>query len=267
MPWCNASGVSIRYEVAGSGDRPLLLAHELGGSLRSWDAVVAELGDDFTIVRWDQRGSGLSEKTVAPYDMRAHVDDLEAVRAAAGISGPCFVGGVAAGAAIAVIYAASRPADCEGLILCAPALGVDPARRGYLLERANDAARAGMRAVVERSLERSYPPLAVRSPAAYHEYRARFLSNDPVSYGLANAALASSPALDLLASVDCPAVVAAGRLDMLRPPEQVKSVAAAVAGGRLEVLDCGHIMQVQAPLEVATLIRTFAGQVQRKLEA
>ncbi|AMV48283.1 alpha/beta fold hydrolase [Paraburkholderia caribensis] len=261
MPWCETSGKSIYYEVSGSGPRSLLLAHELGGSLRSWDSVVSVLRDDFTIVRWDQRGSGLSEKTVAAYDMQAHIEDLKAVREAVGIDQRSLVCGVAAGASIAVMYAAGSPAACEGLVLCAPALGVDPGRRGYLLERARHAALSGMRAVTESSLERSYPSLVIRSRSIFDEYRARFLSNDPVSYGHANAALASSSAFDLLDEIDCPAVVAAGLHDMLRPPEYVTEVAVRLGAGCIETINCGHIMQVQAPQEIARLIQSMAARL------
>ena len=40
MNWIEVNGVGLRYELAGSGAQTVLLVHELGGSLDSWDATL-----------------------------------------------------------------------------------------------------------------------------------------------------------------------------------------------------------------------------------
>ena len=40
MEWIETNGVVLRYELSGTGRMPLLLIHELGGSLEFWDAVL-----------------------------------------------------------------------------------------------------------------------------------------------------------------------------------------------------------------------------------
>src|ERR1700720_477786 len=67
MGWMTSSGVSIYYEVSGRGPRSLILVHELGGTLDSWDAVLPLLEPEFRVLRFDQRGSGLSEKVRKPF--------------------------------------------------------------------------------------------------------------------------------------------------------------------------------------------------------
>jgi 3-oxoadipate enol-lactonase len=61
VPWIDANGVSIHYEVAGAGPTVVLL-HEMGGTLDSWDGVAPELSRRYRTLRYDQRGAGLSEK-------------------------------------------------------------------------------------------------------------------------------------------------------------------------------------------------------------
>jgi 3-oxoadipate enol-lactonase len=256
MPWSERSGVSIYYESSGNiKKQTLVLIHELGGTLRSWDALAERLENDFNIVRYDQRGSGLSEKVLMPFDMAQHVDDLAGVLAEAGIHGVCMLAGVAAGAAIAVLYADKYPESCGALVLCAPALSVDPERQVYLKERAALVAQQGMRAVVAHSLARSYPERVQRQWADYETYRSMFLSNDPVSYGFANTALASANAFEVLASIQCPITFVAGQHDLLRPPEHVRLAFEQVDRARFQVIDAGHIMQVQSPDELSSIVR------------
>ena len=65
MPWIEANGISIYYKLAGKGP-VVVLMHELGGTLDSWDEVAPGLSENFTVLRYDQRGSGLSEKVREP---------------------------------------------------------------------------------------------------------------------------------------------------------------------------------------------------------
>ena len=56
-----------------------MLLHELGGTLDSWDAVAPGLSENFRVLRYDQRGAGLSEKVREQYTNDTLVDDLEGV--------------------------------------------------------------------------------------------------------------------------------------------------------------------------------------------
>jgi len=257
MPWCNASGVQIRYERSGVGPTPLVLLHELGGSLEGWDQVVPLVEREFDIVRYDQRGAGLSEKVRTPFSMADLAADLEAVIAANRLNPPVWVAGVAAGTAVAVAFAAKAHSGAAALVLCAPALSVEPDRRRYLAERSELAAREGMRAVIDATLERSFPEVVIRDRSLYENYRARFLANDPVAYGFANRALAESTVDTLVPMVACPCLLLAGAHDGLRPIAQVRALAARFPHASVEVLDSGHIMNVQAPADLAAQILRF----------
>jgi 3-oxoadipate enol-lactonase len=77
MGWTEASGVSIRYSVSGPAAAPaLVLIHELGGSLESWQDVAARLDSTFRVVLYDQRGAGQSEKVRRPFAFDDHVSDV-----------------------------------------------------------------------------------------------------------------------------------------------------------------------------------------------
>src|SRR5690348_9293870 len=106
-----ASTPSICYKLEGAGSRSLIAIHELGGSLNSFTEIVPQLQRDFRILRYDQRGAGLSEKPRQSFSFADHVSDLERVLDHAGIAPPYHLVGLAAGAAIAVAFAQKHPKD------------------------------------------------------------------------------------------------------------------------------------------------------------
>ena len=253
-----ASAPSICYTSDGTGPRSLIAIHELGGSLNSFTEVVPHLSRDFRILRYDQRGAGLSEKPRQPFTFADHIADLERVLDHAGITPPYYLLGLAAGAAIALAFADKHPKDSAALTLCAPALSVSAERREYLEARTAMAARDGMRAVEGDTLSRSYPErYRERDPDRFAAYRAAFLANDPVGYGHINMAFADANIGDAITALRAPCLLLAGEHDALRPPDQVKAIVSQIEGARFDVIDSGHIMPVQAPEAMSNAVSAF----------
>ncbi|MDR5785066.1 MULTISPECIES: alpha/beta hydrolase [unclassified Caballeronia] len=247
--------VSLRYDVRGSG-AGMVLFHELGGSVHSWDGVIDALSAQFRVLRFDQRGHGLSEKVRRPFCMTDHANDAMQLARHLAFDGQLWLVGVAAGAAAALAFAARFADRVAGIVLCAPALSTDAARRSYLEARMQQVEQSGMRAIADASLDRSYPA-DQRADTRFDTYRARWLANDPVSYGLANGALIDFTLDDRLSSIDCPCLLLAGRRDPLRPPSYVRSLVPLFADARYAELDCAHVMPVQAPDELTRHILDF----------
>ena len=87
MPFIEVNGVGLRYELSGRGERTLVLIHEMGGSLESWDEVAPVLAANRRVLRYDTRGAGLSEKVRGALCIDTMVDDLGALLDALGIAG------------------------------------------------------------------------------------------------------------------------------------------------------------------------------------
>lgn len=75
------------------------------------------LESHFTLVRYDERGCGLSDKRVKNLGMDCWVDDVEAVIDASGIDEPFYLLGISQGAATSVAYSLKHPDKVAGLIL------------------------------------------------------------------------------------------------------------------------------------------------------
>ncbi len=131
MPFKDANGVSIHYELAGARGPSLVLMHELGGTLNSWDAVAPRLAGRFRVLRYDQRGSGLSEKVRQEFTNDTLVADFEALAKQVGLAAPYHFVTVAAAATQALRFLEMHPDQVGALVLCNPAPGVRPQpRRG-----------------------------------------------------------------------------------------------------------------------------------------
>src|SRR5436309_1009444 len=59
MDWIEANGASLRYELSGGGSETVVLIHEVGGLIESWDDAVGAFQRSFRVLRYDQRGFGL----------------------------------------------------------------------------------------------------------------------------------------------------------------------------------------------------------------
>jgi 3-oxoadipate enol-lactonase len=256
VPFIEANGVSLNYELAGARGPAVVLLHELGGTLHSWDAVAPPLAARYHVLRYDQRGSGLSEKVRQEFSNDVLVDDFEALAKAVGLKPPYHFVTVAAAATQALRFLEKHPGDVGALVLCNPAPGVDASRAAALDERAAFAAREGMRASLPTTLALSYPPqLGERS--AYEAYLGRYLANDPVCFGFAFRALARTNMLHMLPQIRCPAMVVAGRHDTVRPHAGSAELAKKIPGARFEVIQAGHFMPTQGPEPLITLLEDF----------
>jgi pimeloyl-ACP methyl ester carboxylesterase/DNA-binding CsgD family transcriptional regulator len=120
--FCTApDGARLAYAVHGSGP-PLVrvatwLTHlELDWGSPIWRHWLVRLGAAHTVLRYDERGCGLSDSEVGVPSVETWVGDLEAVVDAAGLERFVLLG-VSQGAAIAVAYAARHPQRISDLVL------------------------------------------------------------------------------------------------------------------------------------------------------
>src|SRR5450432_400287 len=156
MDFVELDGVALRYELSGKGDSTVVLVHEMGGSLESWEDVAPRFAESRRVLRYDTRGAGLSQKVRGQLGIDTMTDDIAALLDNLGIAGKVALAGIAVGGAIALHFAARYPERTSAVAVGSPATGVAPDRRAAALERFAKIEAAGMAFAVEESMQNSY---------------------------------------------------------------------------------------------------------------
>ncbi|MFK7965559.1 MAG: alpha/beta fold hydrolase [Burkholderiaceae bacterium] len=114
-------GTQICYAVAGSGPVLVRAPHWMTHIDYDWCSeiygpLLCRFAKDLTLVRFDARGTGRSQRNIGPGALDDWVADMRAVMVATGFDRYCLLGG-SAGAQPVVKYAATYPESVSSLIL------------------------------------------------------------------------------------------------------------------------------------------------------
>jgi len=247
MDFIEANGVALRCELSGAGDRTLVLVHEMGGSLESWDEISPQFARSRQVLRYDTRGAGLSQKVRGELSLDTMAGDIAALLDHFGIAGKVALAGIAVGGAIALHFAARYPERTSAVAVGSPATGIAAERRAPALERLARIEAAGMAIAVEDAMLGGYAPELRGDVARFERFRRRWLGNDPSSYATIWRMLAAAEMQDELGRLTCPVLVIGGSLDRVRPPPLAQDVARSIPGARYTEIRTGHYMAVQTP--------------------
>lgn len=122
MPFVAVRELNLYYELAGAGPR-LLYINGTGGDLRRKPNVFdSSLAEHFTILSYDQRGLGQTDRPETPYTMADYAEDANALLNAIGWE-RCMVMGVSFGGMVAQEFAVRYPERIEKLVLACTSSG------------------------------------------------------------------------------------------------------------------------------------------------
>jgi pimeloyl-ACP methyl ester carboxylesterase len=257
MPKAKTSdGYELYYETHGSG-APIVLVHELGGSLSSFHFQVDAWSPRFQCVAYNARGYPPSDVPPMPesYSQDIAASDVGAVLDAAGLKDAHLIG-VSMGAAAVLQFALRDPARTRSIILCSIGSGSDQPPGEYkatIEAQADFAQSAGGKALAERLLESpSRHRLKDKSPAEYRKFIDQLATVSPT--GIANTmrgVQARRPPIyahkDRAAALKVPALVVVGDEDepCIKPSRFLHEM---IPGARLEIIaKCGHLVNIEEP--------------------
>lgn len=273
--FCTApDGVQLAYSLVGSGP-PLVktgnwmthLEYERESAARQ--SLWSELGRDHTVIRYDARGNGLSDREVDDISLDALVGDVQAVVDAARVD-PFALLGISQGCAVAIAYAVRHPERVSHLVLYGGyAQGL---KRRPHTEADEQAFRAMLtlvrlgwgqdNAAFRQLFTSQFMPDATKEQEDwFNELQRRATSPESaVRYIEAVAEFDVGP---LLAQVKAPTLVLHARDDARVPFEQGRRLAAGIPGARLVPLQSrNHLIEIQdsAARRFVEEVRLFLAQ-------
>ncbi|PLP55843.1 hypothetical protein CYK37_28805 [Mesorhizobium loti] len=244
--WIEADGLQLRYDFTKGRRAPIVLIHEMGGTLESWDDVVLPLSEFASVLRYDQRGVGLSEKVPGPVTVDQLAGDLAALLDVLSIGEPVAVVGNAVGASVAAAFCALYPDRAAALVMLAPATGLSAERRESALRRIEAIERSGVRAAFADGGTDVPPRFAVLR-----------LASDPMGLCAMWRMLADLDMTRLLPQIACPALVAHATRDTSRSERDITRVAGMIPGAVMTSINTTHYMAMETPRLVCRTVTSF----------
>jgi pimeloyl-ACP methyl ester carboxylesterase/DNA-binding CsgD family transcriptional regulator len=254
-----ADGVRIAYATCGNGP-PLVkaanwlshLEYDLASPV--WSHMIAELSCEHTLIRYDQRGCGLSDRQVADISFNAWKQDLVAVVDACGVSRFPLVG-ISQGASIAITYAVAFPERVTHLVL----LG------GYARGRLMRTITEQLREEAEMLVRLAEIGWGKHNPAFRQFFTSQFIpggnaeqhrwfneleriSATPATAARIMRVFNEIDVVDLLSLVRCPTLVMHATGDARVPFEESRLLASLIPGARFVPLDSeNHLILAEEP--------------------
>lgn len=235
-------GAKIAYSIAGSGP-PLVKAanylNHLDFEWKSpiWAHWVAELTRHHTLIRYDERGNGLSSWNVTDFSFEAWVRDFEKLME---IVGPQRVPilGISQGGAVAIAYAARHPERVSQLIL------YGSFARGWSLRGEEEVERRNaLLTLVRLGWGKDHPAFRqtfsmMFMPEGGPEQIEWFNELQRISTSPENAvellkAAGSINIVDLLPEIQCPTIVLHSRDDVVIPFSEGRLLASRIRGAKM----------------------------------
>jgi pimeloyl-ACP methyl ester carboxylesterase/DNA-binding SARP family transcriptional activator/tetratricopeptide (TPR) repeat protein len=271
-------GVRLAYAVSGDGPPIVRAAHWMSHLQFDWESPVFRhwidgLSAGQTLIRYDERGNGLSDWEVGDLSFEAMIADLESIVDAAGLERFALLG-LSQGCGVSIAYAVRHPERVSALVLYGGyAQGwrkrADPAESAQR-EAMATLARQGWgqdNPVFRQLFTNLFIPGANQQQLAWFNELQRRTVSPENAYRLLQA-FADIDVTDLLPQVKAPTLVMHARLDGVAPFESGRAFATGIPGARFVELESpNHILLEQEPAfqqfleQTRAFVRETAGHV------
>ena len=264
MEVVSAQGLEVAYERAGQGP-PLVFAHGAAEDSRFWQPQLADLADEFTVVAWDEPGSGRSSDVPDDFGLPDYADCLAAVIDAVGL-GPAHVAGLSWGGTVVLELYRRRPEQVATLILVDTYAGW----KGSLPEEELKARVAGVRemlAAPAAEFDPTLPGLFAAEPPAEFVPLLRELAGGvrPRSMKTQLGVMAEADQRDVLPRVEVPTLLLWGELDARSPLSIARQFEEAIPESELVVIPgAGHLSNLERPEQFNEALRAFCRAQSRR---
>ncbi len=252
-------GVSIAFTTVGKGP-PVVVAGEVSDSHVQlvWDSppfgpLFKFLAGKHTVVKFDPRGFGLSDRDVSAFSLKSRLLDLEAVVDHLGLTGFTLLGINVAGP-LAVVFAAQNPERVSGLVLLGSAVRVADIIGRHRISKLVPLIRTDWQMYLENlaAVNAGYG-----REEATRQAKLIAASVEPETFIKWSLAIARDDVTSLLGDVRCPTLVLHYAGVHYLTQDMARELTSAIQDSRLVVLE-GHYGE--GPRQTAEVISEFLGE-------
>ncbi|MFF3867708.1 alpha/beta fold hydrolase [Micromonospora sp. NPDC001898] len=266
MAYATINNTSLWYEVAGQGPH-LLQLHGLGLGHANFAPVTPLLRPDFTVIDYDMRGFGDSDKPPAPYSIEGWADEAIGLLDHLGLDA-VDVHGTSFGGMVGIVMAAKYPDRVKRLVIgCCMArydsLAILNKKVWKAMATATGMGEEVANLIASQAFSRAFHDTD-RAPAQVAAMGAAFKKNDPELWKHFCDLLCEADLTGYLPQITAPVLVTSGDQDIMTPVDSgpagvgTREMVRLLPNAWLTLLEgCGHLHLVERPEESAKLVRDF----------
>ncbi|MFB7592831.1 alpha/beta fold hydrolase [Streptomyces sp. NPDC056169] len=257
MAVVRVGGVDVAYTREGRGP-VVVLVHGAGLDGRMWEPQVGALADEFTVVAWDEPGSGRSGGLPAGFGLADFAGALAAVIEDVGL-GPAHVAGLSWGGTVVLELYRWRPELVRSLLMVDTYAGW----KGSLPPEEVAARVAGARRMLaepREDIDPTLPGLYADGPPERFAALLDAMNRDvrPETMAAQLSLMAEADETDLLPRITVPTLLLWGERDARSPLDVAHAFRDAIPHAELVVIPgVGHMSNVEAPEAFTTAVRSF----------
>ena len=258
----SCDGVRIYYECRGDGP-PLIILNNFFMTASQWELFTRRIRQAFTVVTYDLRHQGRSDRVTEPTSLADHVKDLAALVDHLGYQS-IFLLGTCVSTLICRDYALQWPDRVSKLILVGPMFNPFGCLHRTLLHRS---LLASLEAGGPEALFDHYYPLLHTArtiennrTAGYLALKIRFVENNPREqlFKHLHSTLKIEDRSDLLEQLDPPTLLLCGEDDFLTSRDALETLCRVMPRARYELIEmAGHDPYVEATAEFEARVLAF----------
>jgi 3-oxoadipate enol-lactonase len=250
--------VRIHYEFVGERGMPVIVfSHALGLNLELWAPQVEAVTPRYRLLRFDTRGHGKSTTPSGPYTIEQFGRDVLDLMNVLEIERASFCG-ISMGGSIGQWLAVHAPERLDKLILVSTAAKIGNADRwNSLIATVRD---SGLATIIPGALERWFTAGFRREhPEAPERIRKMLETTDQQGYIASSVAIRDADFRESIRSIRTPTLVLAATHDPSTTPEDGRSLASNIPGGRFEELNGAHLCSIESATDFNSTLLEFVG--------
>ncbi len=258
MPLINVNSININYELDGQGP-VVVFINGLTMTTSGWAYQIKPFTQRYSVLRYDCRGQGGSDKPAEEYSQQIHAEDLYQLLRALDIDKAHLIG-LSNGGMIAQHFALKYPEITDTLVLVDTCGFV-----GKLLEltvsswiKATEAGGNDLRYDV--LLPQIFSESFISNNEELIKSMKEFSSEINTPEAVINLAKASMNH-DLrshISKIKSPTLIIAGQEDILIPPKYSRMLSEEIENSELVIIqDCAHVPPIEKPEEFNSIVLDF----------
>ena len=263
MPFGQVRDIQMYYEIVGAGPR-LLFINGTNADLRRKQPFVDKLSEHFTVLRYDQRGLGQTEKPDQHYSMADYADDAAALMDLAGWDNAAVLG-VSFGGSVAQELARRHPQRIVRMVLACANPGGPYGYPLLELHARDPETRArtmmGLDSRKSEAWQAAHPEEAAKMLEMGKRRGGAVDPSDPHAAMGARRQLEAREehdARDWIGEISAPTAVFGGRYDGLGTPEGQQFMAERIAGSEMRLFEGAHSFLNEDPTALPAVVEFLA---------